>query len=1141
MSVQMSKIEFTPEQENAIKARGRVLVSAAAGSGKTAVLVERAVKHMTEKPIVDADRLLIVTFTNAAAAEMKSRIASKLKERTLELGLPELLKRQQYLLSIAKICTIDSFCISLVRENFYRLGISPDFKIADESVLSMLKTEAINSTSEHFFTVGGEDFNALCDIIDEEHAEENFKKTVLSIYKESCNHPFPMKYIDELAKMYKDFDGKTSAWIKSILDSIKLDFDYAQSIFEKCLKYVKIDADMSEKYSNVLNDYGAIIKESQQCIENSDWDKLRMMLLGFSPKNFPKYKGEQREIADMVRGYASEIRKIIENAIKSMPKSISEIKADCEMLEPVVNKLVEAVKYFMSEFSKLKKENNCVDFIDVEYMALVLLCDEDGNPSDIAKNLSSHYFEVMVDEFQDVNDLQNTIFNLLSNSGKKMFMVGDVKQSIYRFRNANPRIFLKNRNELPLYAERKRASKVIMSGNFRSAPEICQFVNKVFSKLMTEQTSGMNYGKEDKLQPLGEFSDDVEERVVYDWLNITDVKKSMSKAEIEANELVRLVSEQLEKPAFIQDDKELRQAKYGDIAILLRNSSFIPEIKKAFDKAGIPCSCKAGGDLLDYHEIMLLLAILETINNPFRDINTASVMMSPIFGFTADELTNLRLDSKYSSLYSSASKKDSEKCVNFCERIRRWREWSHIMNTGDLIRRICDDCSFFNIALTFVSGERSRSNILAFISIADSFDKGADADLIRFLRYIKRASQSSKAFGVSSDQSGQNAVQVITIHASKGLQYPVCILAGLSTKINRMDAMSGVQLDSELGFGMNICNSEKQIKYKNIPQLSIKLKQYRSQISEELCILYVAMTRAKDRLIMLSTVDDKTKYADMISNADLQYKIVHANSFTDLMLDIYPIINDVSESNFASLPVEIEKSEIKIPDISDEQMQKMTEILEYKYPYDSVNTVSSKVTASGLSHSTMQNKYKFKARPMFTKTDKVSAANRGTACHKFMECCDFKKAKIDINAEINRLLELGIFNLQDAKIIDIEKIKPFFKSKLYTEIISNADKVLKEQRFIAYFDASEIYTEKSESFTDEKVVVQGAADLLVIKGNHLCVVDYKTDNVSDMGELVSRYHDQLKVYQKAFERIFGCETSEAIIYSLCLGDSINVK
>lgn len=1128
-------MEFTSEQKNALKARGRVLVSAAAGSGKTAVLVERAVNMMTDKEQpIDADRLLIVTFTNAAAAEMKSRISKKLRESATKLGNFDLLKRQQYRLSVAKICTIDSFCLSLIRENFFELGISPDVKIADNSTLSAIKSDALSTIVNRLFEENSEEFQRLCETLGEENAENNLRDAIMSVYEETCNHPYPDEYLDNLVKMYSQFDIKNSLWIKTIFDNIKCDLNYSKTMIDKCKRFAESDDDLLSKYTECINYYNKIIEYAIDVCDKNDWDKLYNCANAFDPPRLPVYKGVAADESAKIKEFAGEIRKIIRKIPKTMQMDSSGIIGDMAHLTPVVKLLADAVKMFITEYQSIKTERNLIEFIDAEYMALKLLS-ENHKPTKLAQELSEFYYEVMVDEYQDVNDLQNTIFNLLSDSGKKIFMVGDVKQSIYRFRNANPEIFLKNRNQLPLYQDEKKDGKVIMSGNFRSAPEICNFVNDVFVNLMTVDTAGMDYTDEDKLCPMQEFAENVQDRVVYEMHDCTSSPEDMTLPMLEAKRIVEIIKEQMDASPFIKTNTGVRKTEYSDIAILLRDGKYVTEIKSALDKAGIPNSTKIGGNLLDYREISLLMSVLETVNNPYRDINTVAVMMSPIFKFTADEVAKLRLENDYKSVFSSltAQKEKNENFRNFCEKINRYRDWSHTMSTSDLLRRICDDCSFFDIALNFKSGERSRNNILSFINIADNFDSGMDCDLVRFLRYVKRASETDRAFSVKTATSSTNAVQIVTMHSSKGLQYPICILAALSNKMNTSDQRSGLQLDSSLGFGMSVCDSKNRIRYKTVPQQAIKIKKHKGQISEELCIFYVAMTRAVEKLYMLNSFKNSPKTPDTIF-CDNTYEILHSSSFADF-LNLCDAANRVMKmTTYNKAQIENETKETQL---SEQELAKIQNRLSYTYPFSVLNTVNAKQTASALSHQAEQI-IRLNNKPMFKKSDKISAAQKGTACHKFMECCDFEKAEKSVENEIIRLKNEGVLTELQAKAIQIKKIKPFFENDFYKNTIAVADKVLKEQHFMITLPASEVYDDIPIELVDEKIVIQGAADLVVIKDDTLYIVDYKTDRAVSQDELIAKYKKQLEIYSKSFKQIFGCSKFSAIIYSFYLQKTI---
>lgn len=1128
-------MDFTKEQQNALEVRGRVLVSAAAGSGKTAVLVERAVNMMTdETQPIDADKLLIVTFTNAAAAEMKSRISKKLRERAMKMGNFDLLKRQQYCLSIAKICTIDSFCLSLIRENFYELGISPDVKIADNSTLSAIKSDALSTIINKLFENNSKEFQLLCETLGEENAESNLRDAIMSVYKETCNHPYPDEYLDNLVEMYSKFDINKNLWIKTIFDSIKCDLKYTKTMIDKCEQLSKVEEELCSKYTDSINYYNSIITFSLDACNKNDWDKLYNCANAFDPIRLPVYKGDAANESVKIKELAAEIRKIIRKIPKTMQMKSSDIIDDMKHLTPAVKLLSDAVKMFIAEYQSLKTERNIIEFIDAEYMTLKLLS-ENHKPTKLAQELSAFYQEVMVDEYQDVNDLQNTIFTLLSDNGRKIFMVGDVKQSIYRFRNANPDIFLKNRNQLPLYQQGKKDGKVIMSGNFRSAPEICNFVNDIFASLMTVDTAGMDYTDEDKLRPMQQFVENVQDRVVYEMHDCTSAPDDMTLPMLEAKRIVEIVKEQINAKPFIKTKTGVRKTEYSDIAILLRDGKYVAEIKSALDKAGIPNSTKISGNLLDYREIGLLMSILEVINNPYRDINTVAVMMSPIFKFTADEVAKHRIKNGYKSIYSSLTtqKDKNEKIQFFCEKINLYRDWSRTMSTGDLLRRICDDCSFFDIALKFRSGERSKSNILSFISVADNFDNGMDSDLVRFLRYVKRASETDRAFTVNTSTSSTNAVQIITMHSSKGLQYPICILSALSKQMNITDQRTNLQLDSSLGFGMSVCDSKKRIRYKTIPQQAIKIKKQKGQISEELCIFYVAMTRAVEKLYMLNSFKTEPKIPDTIF-CNNTYEILHSSSFADF-LNLCDAVNNIKKiTTYEKTEIEEKPKETQL---SEQELARINDRLSYNYPYSILNTISAKQTASALSHQSEQI-IRLNNKPMFKKSDKISAAQKGTACHKFMECCDFEKAEKSVEDEIIRLKNEGVLTELQAKAIEIDKVKPFFETDFYKNTIAVADKIMKEQHFMITLPASQVYNDIPPELVDEKIVIQGAADLVLIKDDTLYVVDYKTDRAISQDDLICKYKKQLEIYSKSFKQIFGCSKFSAIIYSFYLQKTI---
>ena len=1135
----------TKEQENAIHAKGTLLVSAAAGSGKTAVLVERVIGHITDKDNpTEADRLLIVTFTNAAAAEMRSRIAARIAEEIHKNPNNQRLQRQQILLSKANICTIDSFCINLVRENFHALNLSPDFKIADESILNGLRMQAMDFVIDGFSREETRSFASLLEILGADSGDDNLRAVILKIYQYLRTVPFPESWMDAVRAMY-DSDLQCSSWLETI-------FGYADSLVESLMDHYG--------FHEVLSDPKQNLKAIHTAIKEHNWDEARRKIEAFG---LPRMPAVLKQIKTETDDTLKKLRKIFCCAY-------SDGVEDVKLLSPVVDKLLQLVAGYTEKLMEYKAAKKCLDFADIEFIALRLLCEQrDGETvfTPFAAELHQRYDEVLVDEYQDTNDLQDTIFKAVSDGGKKLFMVGDVKQSIYRFRQANPANFLKYHDEFPVYDGFGDKGRITLSNNFRSREDICDFVNFAFSLLMTKKAGEMDYTKEERLVASAVFPDNHEHGTELYLIDTTDCDDK--KEIIEARFIARYIQETMGRGELLRDKNGgLRKANYSDFTILLRNKStkaaaYVKELKAA----GIPVWADISGGFLQAREILTVVSLLRVLDNPLRDVPLLNTMLSPIFGFSPDELAEIRVVNKKEPLYRVvyAARKENKKIAAFLERLQHMKQVAASVTAHQLISYLYEETGYLSIVQAMDNGSQRRANLLLLMDYARGFETGGYKGLSGFLRFVDRLGNEDTALASASVLTeADDVVNIMTIHRSKGLQFPICILAGVSSKINRQDIAAPLLLQEKSGIGLRVFDDQKRIRYSTIPREAIAIELEAASVSEELRVLYVALTRAEDKLVIVSGErkpgEKLTRLSQKLTDGQIDpITVLTAGSYSDWLLSaalLHPSGTVLRQQEEVSItPMEAEHG-MKIemvdgtalyrqePEVQhtepvpyDENLlMEIEQRLSFVYPYEKLNGIAAKMTASKIAAKEIDSKYFFTARPAFLSGEKLTPAQKGTAMHLFMQYADFVRAAEDISSELVRITEEGFLTPAQMQVIDVFKLKRFFQSELYKRI-RGAEMVYKEYKFMIEMKAREADDTITGEAGEETIVIQGIADLVFIEDGGIVIVDYKTDRTGDISILVEHYTPQLRVYEKALGEVLGLSVKESVLYSLYLGQA----
>lgn len=1182
--------KWTPEQENAINSTGgSILVSAAAGSGKTSVLVERVIKQITDldNPI-DIDKFLIVTFTKAAAQEMRNRISARLSEMISKNPQNSHLHNQQIMLKCASLGTIHSFCASIIRENFYKLGISPKFRIAEESEISIIKNQAMEKTLNDFYEFQNPDFIYTANLFGNEKNDNSLSLIIEQIYDFTRSLPFPKKWMNNVCKMYENITPvKDSPWGKIAVNFAKKSFTEVQKI----LSQIKT---VSSKNENIQKSYGEAIEkdlsEANSIMESlniESWDKIAEKITQFS---FSKFKPLRCKDCDFEKNVISEKRKYAKNLIENSKKyfTFSELGTinSLKKFKVVTKTLFEVTNYFCEEISYLKTIKNIADYSDLEHWTIKLLSkDTDSgeiNPSDIAFEISNRYAEIMVDEYQDINEIQNTIFKLINNNNK-MFCVGDVKQSIYKFRHSKPQIFLGKKSDYRLYSkeENNYPAKIILGKNFRSNPKIIDSINFIFESIMSEEAGEIQYNDEEKLVP-GIYKEETQNDECDINFSIIDTSQSQENSDIlEADFIAEKITEMIHQKYKVIENGTERPITYSDFCILMRSSNAHAHIYASrLLEQGIPAWSETKEKFLDTSEISNIISILQTINNPVQDIPLISAMMSPIFGFNVDELSEIR-ESDRNNLFYFAVKKSSEngikKCTDFLEKINYWRKISCTVPCGELIEFIYQDTDYPALCLAKAKGEVKKANLELLIQYAEKFENQYHKGLSGFLDYIENIRQKKSDLEPASISSEyENTVKIMSIHKSKGLEFPVCIVSGCGKKFN-FDK-NKVIINSDFGPAMKLKNDEGTLQFDNLMRKAVFSQNQNEDISEEMRIFYVALTRAKQKLFLIASIKEPTKIIEksliLTQGTDniSPFEVKNSSSFASWIIlcicqstlrnklcNIMNLNEYISEKNSKHLNWDINlispepecsetldnyeecaETQNSVENFDAAWRQIINDRFDFVYPYKEFINLPLKISASMMNQSGDWEQYTANSKPSFASEKNFTPAQKGTALHKFMCFANFKRATLNgVKSEINYLLSEEFLTVKESESLNVTQIQKFINSPLAKRILQSK-KVLREQRFSVKIPPELLNKHAiSEKISDTFVVMQGALDCAFQENGKYVIVDYKTDKTENIKDLYEKYSTQLNLYKYALEKISEIKVKELIIYSFYLNESFS--
>ena len=1179
-------VKWTTDQQHAIECcKGSVLVSAAAGSGKTTVLVERVIRRLTDEDNpCSAEDLLIVTFTRAATAQMREKIGAAILKRLSEDPTDRHLRRQYMLLPFAKICTIDSFCNDLVRENFHALGISPDYSLLDNETAVIMKNDVCEAMLERAYEEDSDgSFSGLSDMMSSGSSDEDFAKLIIKMYDISTAYPFPDLWLDSLIEEYSQPDINKSCWGGIIKKYVCDMLDYCVSSSNDMMTAMESDPIVADAYGAAVQSDINMYAELREKV-NRDWDEA---LEAF---NTVKYMGLGR----VPKGYESETknavmtaRKKLKDLLKKVPNimcvSSGEHSEDVRLMRGPVTKLIELVKQFGREYSAEKDKMNSADFSDILHRALNLLAVSDGRggyiKTDLARELSSHYVEILVDEYQDINEAQDMIFRAISADENNLFTVGDVKQSIYRFRQAMPEIFLRRRSTTHSFESGKYPLGITLGSNFRSRVGVTSCVNYIFRQLMSTEAGELEYDDSEALNAAAEYPErdtpDCELHVVTDKGNRADT------LEAQARYVARYIDRTVrEGKTLVTKGGALRPASYGDFCILLRTAKNVSSVyANALSERGIPVFSPETGGFFEAAEISFILSLLRVLDNPVQDIPLAAVMLSPLFGFSAGELADIRASAKerleageteplYRSVAASADEGD-EKAAAFLKKIESLRRLSLTLSAGELVRRVCEETGFDAIVGAMPDGERRRLNVGLLCDYAEKYEAAGNLGLSGFIRFIDKVARTSGDLATAARPS-ENAdiVRIMTVHQSKGLEFPICIFADMQHTFNERDNTESVLISSSAGLGMKRRTEDGISVYDTASRRAAVITSERMGRSEEMRVLYVALTRAKENLIMVTSVPNPEKGLAKVAvecgigERANPFAVLRMNNFSDLVLMAlmrHPAADELRKLSGIDVPIFLpEKDRFKLKVVVSDSESFMTESaneqktaakpvffdevqarLDYSDPRSALSSVPAKRAASDGSERGINREYFASSRPAFMSSGGLTPAQRGTATHKFMQFSDYAAARADIESELARLVDGGFLSEDEGKAVNIGAAKRFFMSPLAERIFAS-DNVMREKKFAALFPAKFFYPELTGEAAEEKIVVQGIADCVFVEDGELVIVDYKTDTGVDAEALLDRYSAQLEIYREALSQALGMPVKETLLYSFFMNSTVKV-
>lgn len=1153
----MAEIVLTKEQQAVVDDRGgTLLVSAAAGSGKTKVLIDRVLALVEEKHC-DLDRFLMITFTQAAAAELRGKLLSRLSEQLAMHPDDRHLQRQMSRVYLTQISTVHAFCGTVLREYAHLIDLPADFRVCDEQEAAILRERVMQATLESAYEhlKDSDEVTAALDMLGAGRNDDSLPKLIEKLYfsvQSYCNAE------ERMEKLRKDLDFSS---VTDIGETIWGEYLISQlhAYLDGCIKTLTEASALSqgalEKYYSTMQDNLAML---QSLRGKTKWDEISRFPLDFG-KLAPITKCTEPELKDRVQAMRKRVISGVKSRVSKFNVPSEEALRDLSVNAKALHGLILLTERFAAAYFAEKRRRHVLDYNDLEHEMLRLVL-----TSSAAKELAGRYEQIMVDEYQDTNEVQDTIFRAISRDGENLFFVGDVKQSIYGFRRADPTIFLEKYKTFADYTDAVPGEprKIILSDNFRSHPAVLEAANDVFRLTMTEHVGGLRYGDSEALRPKRAMPEMQTNPVELHCISMekTTQPRPVSKTEIEAEFVARRIREMLDYGETVPDGDTLRPIIEGDIVILMRSLTDSADVyKNALARYAINCVC-GNDNIFETEEVTLLLALLQVIDNPHQDIPLLTVLLSPLFCCTANELAFARSKNRGGDIY------DTIKGTSYCRVVDELRTAAQTASLRGLLD-ITDDRLFIRTVYgAMENGTQRVQNINRFFALADSYESGERYGLPGFLRYL----EALRTKGVSADSLPVNgAVRIMSVHKSKGLEFPVAFLCGLGKKFNFTDASASVLINSTLGIASNVYDPAQQLVYPTVAKSAIADRIRKETMSEEMRVLYVAMTRAQYRLVMtcckshltkkLSDIardltipadDSLIETAESLSDWILMTAMTHTEAGALFAEGGYPQERWVSEHPWK---IELHQSSDYMTENSQTvtalETAEKTEYMPLDYPYEKAVSAPSKVTATQLKGRVLDEEISEDAQiPDLTVTVRkphfaygkrsLTGAERGTAIHLAMQYVRYENCTDteSIRKELDRLVEMRFLTAQQREAVPEEKILNFFASETGKRVLS-AERVIREYKFSVLEDGSLL----DPALAGEKLLLQGVTDCCIVENGEMTILDFKSDHIQpgQEAERAAYYRSQLDAYSIALSKVLDLPVKERILYFFSTDCAIN--
>ena len=1183
-------VQLTESQRSVVEDRGgRVLVSAAAGSGKTRVLVERLFRRVLGEERADLDDFLIITYTRAAAAELRERIAQELGRRMADAPGDRHLQRQLLLVYQADIKTIDAFCTALLRENVHLLdlgeqgGLTADFRVLDEGEAELLRQKVLPRVLEEFYTDMTPGQVRLADCFGFGRDDRGLEELILELHRKVQSHAYPAVWLE----------GQKTAWAslpeevgetefgRVLLDRLARKARHWARLLEGALEEMRADAAVEKAYTAGFLEMTVRMRELAEAAETG-WDAAAGNVPAF-PRLGAARKCEDPELKDKMQALWNRCKKETAAFCAILGTTGRESGEDLRRSAPAMEALLELCMDFSAAYQREKLRRNVTDFSDQEHYAVRLLLGEDGRPTPLAETVSHRYREVMVDEYQDTNQVQNCIFDALSHGGRTLFTVGDVKQSIYRFRLADPTIFLEQYRAYPDAgaAAEGEPRRILLSRNFRSRREVLDAANFVFSSVMSREMGEVEYGDAESLHFGADYLPPREDcRTEFHLLAPSreedgeeKIPGALLEARFAAARISRLLSEGW--PVTDEDTGEPRPCRPEDVVILMRSPG--PRLRhyaRALAEHGIPCATQEDEDFFSSMEVAVMCSLLEILDNPRQDVPLIAVLRSPLAGFSPDRLAIIRGNCPEGGFYEALAASGDEDCTSFLRRLADLRSLARDMSVHRLVWRIYNEWNVLGVFGAMPGGERRRENLVALYEHARNFESAGYKGLFAFVSHLRRLLESGEQ-PVTASGPVSGGVRVMSIHKSKGLEFPIVILADLGKRFNRADLQKPVLVHPKLGLGPLYIDLDRRIRYPTIAREAVAGLLSRESRSEEMRVLYVGMTRAKEKLIMTASMpaaERRLKELSALSALPVPPETVDsARSMAEWVLlpllrrrEAAPLRALAGQEEGGWAPAEDAAWEVFLHEetrfdgeaVPEEERAETAggpgfpvdrEALDFVYPHAAACTAPTKLAATQLkgrekdkeiAQETVQPYVRkdFSAPRFLSGQRALTGAERGTATHLVMQYLPLEE-DTDVDAVIRDLAARHLLKQEQAEAVDRASVRRFLHSALAAEL-RKAERVEREYRFSLLLPGADYFA----GLDGEEILLQGVVDLFAVKDGAVTVVDFKTDYVTEdtLEEKAEVYRPQLAAYSAALEKILELPVKKRALYFFRTGQAVEV-